>query len=76
MFDTSGFGKILLAVGLIIAGLGLLFILGGKVPFGWLGRLPGDFSFKGRNFTFYFPLATSILVSILLTLLLWLISRK
>jgi len=76
MFNAFGFGKILLAVGLVIAALGILFMLSGKVPFGWLGRLPGDFSFKGKNFTLYFPLATSILVSILLSLILWLINRK
>ena len=76
MFNAFGFGKILLAVGLVIAGLGILFMLSGKVPLCWFGRLPGDFSFKGKNFTFYFPLATSILVSILLSLILWLISRK
>jgi hypothetical protein len=76
MFNAFDFGKILLVVGLIIAAFGIIFMLGGKVPFGWLGRLPGDFSFKGRHFNFYFPLATSILVSILLTLLLWLIGRK
>jgi len=52
MFNAFGFGKILLAADLIIAGLGLLFMLSGKVPLGWLGRLPGDFSFKGKNFTF------------------------
>jgi hypothetical protein len=76
MFNAFGFGKILLAAGLVIAVLGFIFMLSGKVPLGWLGRLPGDFSFKGKNFTFYFPLATSILVSILLSLILWLISRK
>ncbi|MCG6536479.1 MAG: DUF2905 domain-containing protein [Syntrophales bacterium LBB04] len=76
MFNLADFGKILIVIGLLIAALGFIFLLGGKAPFGWLGRLPGDFSFKGRNFTFYFPLATSILVSIVLTLLLWLISRK
>jgi hypothetical protein len=76
MFNAFGFGKILLTIGLVIAGLGIFFMLGGKVPFGWLGRLPGDFSFKGKNFTLYFPVATSILISILLSGVLWLIGRK
>jgi predicted MFS family arabinose efflux permease len=63
-------GKFLLVVGLVISGIGLLTILG--VPF---GRLPGDFSVKRGNFAFYFPLATSIILSILLTLLLALFRR-
>ena len=58
-------GKTLVVVGLVIAGLGLLMMLG--VP---LGRLPGDFDVKRGSFSFYFPLATSIILSILLTLLL------
>jgi hypothetical protein len=58
-------GKTLVLVGLGIAGLGLLVMLG--VPF---GRLPGDFYVRRGNFSFYFPLATSILLSILLTLIL------
>jgi Protein of unknown function (DUF2905) len=63
-------GKLLVIGGLIIAGLGLLIMAG--VP---IGRLPGDFSFKRGNFTFYFPLATSIIASLLLTLLLTLLRR-
>ena len=57
-------GKLLLIVGLVISGIGLLMMLG--VP---LGRLPGDFSVRRGNFSFYFPLTTSIVLSILLTLL-------
>ena len=57
-------GKVLLVVGLVISGIGLLVMLG--LP---LGRLPGDFSVKRGNFAFYFPLTTSIVLSILLTLL-------
>jgi len=74
MFDFSGLGKILLIIGLVIAGIGGLLLLGGKIP--WLGRLPGDFYYKGENFTFYFPLATSIIVSIILTIIVMFISRK
>jgi hypothetical protein len=58
-------GKILVLIGLGIAGLGLLVMLG--LP---LGRLPGDFQVRRGNFSFYFPLATSIILSILLTLIL------
>jgi hypothetical protein len=74
MFDFSGIGKILIVIGLVIAGIGGLILLGGKIP--WIGRLPGDFYYKGKNFTFYFPLATSIIVSIILTIILIFIGRK
>ena len=57
-------GKLLLIVGVVIAGVGLLMMAG--APF---GRLPGDFTFRRGNAVFYFPLATSIVVSIILTLL-------
>ena len=63
-------GKLLLIVGLVIGGMGLLVILG--VPF---GRLPGDFAVKRGNFAFYFPLTTSIILSILLTLMFALFRR-
>ena len=57
-------GRSLIVIGLVVAGIGLLITWG--VPF---GRLPGDFSFKRGNVGFYFPLATSIIISVLLTLL-------
>jgi hypothetical protein len=63
-------GKTLVVLGVIIAGLGLVMMLG--VP---LFRLPGDFYVKRDNFTFYFPLTTSIILSILLTLLFALFRR-
>lgn len=66
-------GKSLILLGILIAGLGLLITLGGKIPF--LGRLPGDIRIERENFTFYFPLTTSILVSLLLSLLFWLFRR-
>jgi Protein of unknown function (DUF2905) len=68
-----GIGRILIFIGLAIVGLGLLLTVVGKVPF--IGRLPGDIVFRRGNVTFYFPLATSILLSILLTVILWLIRR-
>ena len=64
-------GRLLIFVGLLIAGVGLLVTLG--VP---LGRLPGDFSFRRGNFSFYLPLATSLLASVVLTLLLMLFGRR
>lgn len=66
-------GKILVVAGLLIAGIGLLLMVSGKV--GWLGRLPGDIVIKRENFTFYFPLATSVLISVVLSLLFWLFRR-
>ena len=63
-------GKLLVIVGVLIAGVGLLVMLG--VP---IGRLPGDITWRRGNTTFYFPLATSILASIILTLLLSLLRR-
>jgi hypothetical protein len=63
-------GKVLLVLGLVISALGILIMLG--VPF---GRLPGDFAVKRGNFAFYFPLTTSIILSILLTLIFALFRR-
>ena len=63
-------GRLLVVTGLVIAGIGVLMMLG--LP---LGRLPGDFSFRRGNVSFYFPLATSIVVSVLLTLLFTLMRR-
>jgi hypothetical protein len=68
------FAKILIFFGLILILLGLFFILVEKIPY--LGRLPGDIYIKKGNFVFYFPLATSIILSILLTIILNLISRR
>lgn len=69
----SDFGKILVFFGLILVGLGLILLYVPKIP--WLGKLPGDITIKRENFTFYFPLATSILISVLLTILFSLFRR-
>jgi thiosulfate reductase cytochrome b subunit len=66
-------GKTLILLGLLIMIIGILITFDLKVP--WLGRLPGDIYIKRDNFTFYFPLATSILISLIVTLLLWLFRR-
>jgi hypothetical protein len=66
-------GKFLIAFGGVIVLVGVLFSLGGKLP--WLGRLPGDILIQRDNFSFYFPLTTSLLVSIFLSLLLFLLRR-
>ncbi len=72
MFDSLA--KMLITFGVILALLGGLLLLAGKIPF--VGRLPGDFYFRGERWSFYFPLTTSIVISILLTLLFSLFSRR
>jgi hypothetical protein len=66
-------GKSLIVIGLIIAALGVILSLAGRIP--WLGRLPGDIYIKRENFTFYFPLATSIIISVVLSFILWLLRK-
>jgi hypothetical protein len=68
-------GKILFITGLVIAGLGALLWLTGKTGLP-LGRLPGDIRIERQNFKFYFPLATCLLISLVLTLLLWLLRKR
>jgi len=68
--DLTPLGKLLISVGLIVAGVGVLFFFGGKIH--WFGRLPGDILVKGKNFTFYFPLMTCLVISIVVSLLLFL----
>lgn len=74
--NLSELGKIIAVAGLAVAFVGGILILAGKMNISWLGRLPGDFSFEGKKFSFYFPLTTSLLISILLSVVLWLINRK
>ena len=67
-------GKMLVMLGLILTAIGGVLVLAGRIS--WLGRLPGDILMQKKNITFYFPLATSILISILLTFLFWLFGRR
>lgn len=67
-------GKLLLVVGGIIIVVGLALLAGGRLHLP-IGRLPGDFVIRGKNSVFYFPLATSILLSVIISLILWLFSR-
>ena len=69
----SFFGKILILTGALLVVLGLIFSFLPKIPY--LGKLPGDIYIKKENFTFYFPLATCILISIILSLIFYLISK-
>ena len=66
-------GKLLLVWGGVLVLVGLLLTLGTRLPFR-LGRLPGDIVYQGKNTTFYFPVVTCIVVSVALTVLMWLLS--
>ncbi|HTX74806.1 MAG TPA: DUF2905 domain-containing protein [Terracidiphilus sp.] len=67
-------GKTLVGLGLLLVVLGAGLVLAGRM--GWpLGRLPGDFAWKGKHVQVFFPLGTSIAISVVLTLVLWLLSR-
>ena len=70
----SDLGRLLIIFGLLIAGVGLVLVLGARLP--WVGRLPGDIHIQRGNWTFYFPLATSLALSVVLTLILYLIGRR
>jgi hypothetical protein len=67
-------GRHIIVIGLIITAIGLLMTFGPRVPY--IGRLPGDIFYKKDNFIFYFPLATSIIISVILSLVLYLLSRR
>ena len=67
MIGLGPLGKMLILLGVFIILIGVLLLVGEKIP--WIGRLPGDIIIRKKNFTFYFPIVTSILISILLTLL-------
>jgi membrane protein implicated in regulation of membrane protease activity len=67
-------GKLLIVLGGILIVIGAAIVLGGKLP--WLGRLPGDIYLERRNFTFFFPITTSILISVLLSVVLYILSRR
>jgi hypothetical protein len=67
-------GKILIVLGIAMAGVGALLAFSGKLPFR-LGRLPGDIVYQGRNGSFYFPVVTCILLSAVLSLLMWVVNH-
>jgi uncharacterized protein HemY len=67
------FGKILIFFGFFLILIGLIFSFAGKIPY--LGKLPGDIYIKRENFQFYFPITTCILISIILSIIFYLISR-
>ncbi len=68
-----GLGKTLIVLGILMVVAGLVVLYANKIPY--IGRLPGDIYIKKDNFTFYFPLTTSIIISIILTLIFWIFRR-
>ena len=69
----SALGKMLIVAGLIITACGVALIFAGRLP--WLGKLPGDIAIRKDNVSFYFPLTTCILISVIISFLLWLFRR-
>jgi hypothetical protein len=69
----NSLGKVLIIAGIVFVALGVVFTLFNKIPF--LGKLPGDILVKKKNLTFYFPIVTSVLLSLLFTLILYLINK-
>lgn len=74
MPELNLLGKILIIGGLTLILFGLILTFGPKIPF--FGKLPGDIFIQKKNFAFYFPLATCILISLVLSIILWLLSRR
>jgi hypothetical protein len=66
-------GRVLIVTGIVLVVVGVLLTYGPRIS--WIGKLPGDILVKRENFTFYFPLATSIVLSLLLSLVMYLIRR-
>jgi len=71
---TDFLGKFFILIGIILVGVGGLFLLAHKFPF--IGKLPGDILIKKEHFCFYFPLTTCILISLILSIIFWLFSRR
>ncbi len=74
MFEMNALGKSLILFGIVLIVIGVIFTFGGKVL--WLGRFPGDIFIQKKNFTIFFPITTSILISIILSLIFILFGRK
>lgn len=74
MNEVSFLGKILIFAGVILVLVGIIFIFSNKIP--GIGKLPGDIYIQKKNFSFYFPITTSILISIVLSLILMLWSKR
>lgn len=71
--EFQQFGKILIFTGIFILILGIIFFFGDKIPF--IGRLPGDIIIKKKNFIFYFPIVTSLILSLIVSLIIYFIKK-
>ncbi|MBM3248141.1 MAG: DUF2905 domain-containing protein [Candidatus Omnitrophica bacterium] len=74
MNEVSFLGRILIIAGVILVLVGIVFVFGNKIP--WIGKLPGDIYIQKKNLTLYFPITTSILISVVLSLILMLWSKR
>ncbi|MFQ5771906.1 MAG: DUF2905 domain-containing protein [bacterium] len=74
MFNFESFGKFFIILGILFLAFGVFLFFIKQIPF--LGKLPGDILIEKKNFTFYFPISTSILLSIVLSLILYFFSKK
>lgn len=72
----SQMGRLLVGAGILLAAVGALLLLADRFPGLRIGRLPGDVSVERGSFRFYFPLGTSIVLSVVVSLILWLLNRK
>lgn len=70
-----GLGRALIVMGAVLIVIGLLFTMGGRLPIRF-GRLPGDIVVRGKHGVFYFPVVTCVFISVVLTLVLWLLGRR
>ena len=68
-------GRMLIVLGLMVAAVGVIISLGERLPIR-LGRLPGDIIVRGKNSVFYFPLVTCLLISLVLSVVLWVVNRR
>ena len=74
MTEFQGLGRALIFFGVILASAGVLLLVAPKIP--WIGRLPGDILIQRERFTFYFPLASCLLASLVVSLVFWLLGRS
>ena len=72
----STLGKLFITIGVVFIGVGILLLFSDRFSFLRIGRLPGDLIYRRGNFTFYFPIVTSIVLSLILTLAFWLFGRR
>jgi len=67
-------GRIIIFIGLLVVVIGFVFVLGSKLPF--IGKLPGDIAIEKGNYSFYFPVTTCIIISIILSFILWFLNKR